>query len=478
MTNLLLVSSIISLLVFLVIIYHFLSRRPVAVWAVHPFSYFTFALIFMAPFRGIARYFDYGYDYGAHTGYIIYAIIYTTLFYLIAYIVVSVMERRPPLLQPLAIGKVPPVPQLNDLPAARLLFLAGLGICELAFVYVYLRGGFNVFGDSQYEIPDPLVSAARLLLHTRWFFLGLGLVLWRQTGNLLYLLLTLGLLSTFFPQAVFGGGRGSILVAGYFVIILLTRNGFRLFPMIIGAGAMTLLVVLLLGLTFMRLNLNLYSADPTKDEVLENAGAVKSEMSYIYSDMIEAGFDRKSYHADVFGILVEQRMKGTAPSRGIHAFGSLPDLTYLVPQFITTRFLNLRFEQYMGLIIMGNPRLQFPVGPAAEAYYMLDVGGLLLALYYGWLMAFIYKKLFLNARSALAIGFYFFILFMVLIAGGSALTNNVVVTLKAGLLLVPLIFVTYRLMPRRRVVGMPGQGPMPGYGPPMPPPPPYMRGPR
>ena len=53
-------------------------------------------------------------------------------------------------------------------------------------------------------------------------------------------------------------------------------------------------------------------------------------------------------------------------------------------------------------------------------------------------MAFIYKKLFLNARSALAIGFYFFILFMVLIAGGSALTNNVVVTLKAGLLLVPL----------------------------------------
>jgi hypothetical protein len=244
----------------------------------------------------------------------------------------------------------------------------------------------------------------------------------------------------FVVEGFLSGARGTILVVLIASAIIVSQARRKLLAIGAFSTAAVLLVALTLVITRIRASHTYMQSDVSASEILASGKTTRGATSSDSQSGVEAIVERLTYHADALGRLMRLRAEEREPDPGRYAFGSVQDLRLLIPSRFGLSGDTSRFEDWMGLILEGNPMLLYPVGAAGEAYFIGSWAGLAIGAVYG--IVFFISGLWLRQvrRNVISMGLYIQVLIPVFVLGTSALADNVPTTLKSLVVSVPLMF--------------------------------------
>lgn len=424
--------------------YSFLRHLPRAERLLHPFFWFTFQYLHMPVLR------LYGISFGLVEPMVDpnwrYWIIYTYAFafYLCFYwgsiyftfkskISVSSVSRRKWMRPTYA-----PVREYVTLFVLIAIYLAGWGI-NIA------SGNYHSLGESRFNTVSTFGALLNFMEGVLFLPIGLALFLYLRDKRLFLFFIVIALIGTMVITAVLSGGRGILIQAMYTLAVFCFLQP-KISKILFTAVPLALVVVIGILITFLR-GTTYYGA---KAEIGEAQYALEGASESIRygeaGDLAGTVINRFSYYADTWVVLNEMRWGGGGVPRGMYPLGSISDLYMLVPRFIwSSKPMGIRFNYWTSIIIEGRSLpIDFPIGKIGEAYFVLDVFGVLYAFFYAFIFQVFYRYLRMHPNIIVS-GIYYLVLFRIVIQGGASMMAFVDSTLKTIILITPILYILSKI---------------------------------
>lgn len=316
-----------------------------------------------------------------------------------------------------------------------------LGIYFMAFFANYVTGGFQSFGDVRTVQVGNLGILINISLGLLYFILGLSFFLYMRDQKIILISIIFAVIATMILTSILSGGRG-ILLMGVFILCMFTFVQPKLNRIAIVTVPIAVLVVTGILVTVLRMSGDVFEQQLSVDDAIRELGEASERLEYgeaygLKSTMI----DRFSYHPDTWIIMNEMRWGGGGVPRGFYPLGSFSDIYMFIPRFLWSGKPYTRFNFWMGHIIQNRPilpGLDYPVTKIGEAYYVLDVLGVIFAVFLAFVFHLMYRYLRMNPNIIVQ-SVYFLFLMRIVIQGNGNFMAGVDGSMKTLVLISPFL---------------------------------------
>ena len=427
-------------LAFAVLTWRFLSLLPTRLWFIHPFVPCSTYFIVLPLLRGWLDYSGYLDRPDVDPVFATYVQLYGFMFWLLFYAVSYVMTFRAPRVEPIVHEAY--VVGVDRLWHASIWF--GIGILAVLIVGGSATGVFQTLGDNRYVARGPIVAVVKLLVEVRWLLFGMALVAYFVRPTAANLLPCLALWALFLFLGVVTGARGSVLMVLVTALpILLIRKLSA--PALLGAGGACVLALCVIIAISVARSENVFQKTQTTASATEEVRDGWQDSFDQLDEQVQSLLARSTIYTVDFQTLMSIKDMGREPTE--YRWGSLRDLLQFVPRVLWPGKPYLSFNVFNSRYLY-NRRFQneydCPIGRAAESFYLMSWGGIVIGMFYGWAYTLLYLRLFSENRSALMRALYVFILFAYIIVGAASMTNRLAVLAQTAVLLSPLLYLLYR----------------------------------
>lgn len=272
----------------------------------------------------------------------------------------------------------------------RIFFMSALLVLFSGAViigYELSVGGAFALGGEIEELQRPFwVNVASLPHALLWFAIAMGLVLWFKGRNRLVGFLMVALLVLVVLEAFLTTGKG--IVAALFLLLLFLDNllnGRVLRPSLAVTG--TAVLVMFSTYSYYARYTGGIALDTFDDYTAFLSGFAAQDIPEAIAEQLDRILDRGTYYLDA---LILMSRTEVAPEHGPYALGSLVELSNLVPRAFGIVGEQYSFDRYVTLAVWGGLDFsQVFIGRIGESYFVLGFAGLIYAVLYGGIFAYV-----------------------------------------------------------------------------------------
>jgi hypothetical protein len=261
---------------------------------------------------------------------------------------------------------------------------------------------YSSFGDNFILMLDPL----------QWYAITSAFLLWKCTNNKTRLLQGVILLVIILFEAIASTAKGPLL---YLLILYLFMKSVFNEKINYYLAVLSIAAVIVLAISSYYIRYyGVVRGEFTINTLVDNVKLISNISEN--NDSIKFGIESISNRLNYLDALAITMNKRNSIDTDIYWFGSLSELLNIFPRAIWENRPLLNFNIFTTRNIWGYSDLvsETPIGRIGESYLVLGFLGLIYAVFYGYLFAFIETKL-ISGLGAIRIPYYLFILYFYII---------------------------------------------------------------
>lgn len=287
-------------------------------------------------------------------------------------------------------------------------------LCNVTFVISLLVFGYKVYTGNLFELyseESELYSSfgnnlIMMFGPLKWFAIALALLLWKCTANRWRLMQALVMFCMILVESIVSSAKGPLFSLLILYLFTMSAYGKRInyYLVTLSASAIIILSIFSYYIRYFGQVTGEFSA-----ETLTRNYQVASEISQSDYD-VKTGLGHIANRLNYLDALALTVKKRDTVTTGNYPAGSFSELLTLVPRFVWENRPLFNFNIFATREIWGYSELisETPIGRIGESFLVLGFFGLLYAVFYGFIFAFI-EKLVIGMRTV-HLAYYFFLL--------------------------------------------------------------------